>query len=616
MSLEENKEACFVIGGTSMNHIIYFMKKLYSSAGKILYVNLFGMVLISLLEGIGIILLIPMISMAGIINIGEETAFIAPVYRFLQDFPKTTSLISILGIYILIVLGQNLLQRNITLRDARTQQAFVRELRIETYNMILKAKWSFFLEKRKTNLINILTTELARVSYGVNLILQLLAVILFTFIQVGLAFLLSPQITIFVLVFGLLFLVASRAFIKKARILGGKTSKLAQDYLSGITDHFNGIKDIKSNTLEASRIDWLQSITEKMSNEQMEYMRIRSNSQLFYKVSMAILIAFFILLSVSIFKAQPTQLLLIILIFSRLWPRFMTIQSNLEQLAASIPAFKSLWELQEECNEAVEMQDIHQQKHIKPICIEQGIECKGIYFRYNKKEHLYALQNINVKIPINSMTAIVGHSGAGKSTLIDVLMGLIQPEKGQVLIDGTPLTSENLLSLRRAISYVPQDPFLFNASIRENLLMIEPNASEEQIWTALDFAAAAEFVRMLPKGLDTLIGDRGVRLSGGERQRLVLARAILRQPSILVLDEATSALDTENEVKIQSAIERLKGTMTIVVIAHRLSTIRNADQVIVLGKGEIVQKGEFNQLAKERKGVFRNLLGSQMEVGS
>ncbi|EEL59749.2 ABC transporter ATP-binding protein [Bacillus toyonensis] len=599
-----------------MNYIIYFMKKLYSSAGKILYVNLFGMVLISLLEGIGIILLLPMISMTGIINTGEETSFIAPAYRILQNFPKTTSLISILGIYVLIVLSQNILQRNITLRDARTQQVFVRKLRVETYSMILKAKWRFFLEKRKTNLINILTTELARVSYGINLILQLLATILFTFIQVGLAFLLSPQVTVFVLGFGLLFLVASRVFIKKARILGGKTSELAKDYLSGITDHFNGIKDIKSNTLEGSRLDWFQSITKKMSSEQMEYMRIRSNSQLFYKISMAILIAFFIFLSVNMFQAQTAQLLLIILIFSRLWPRFMTIQSNLEQLAASIPAFKSLWELQQECNEAVEMQDIYMQKHIKPICIKQGIECKDVSFRYNKQEALYALQNINVQIPINSMTAIVGHSGAGKSTLIDVLMGLIQPEKGRVLIDGTPLTTDNLLSLRRAISYVPQDPFLFNASIRENLMMIDSNVNEEQIWAALEFAAATEFVRMLPNGLDTLIGDRGVRLSGGERQRLVLARAILRKPSILVLDEATSALDTENEVKIQSAIERLKGTMTIVVIAHRLSTIRNADQVIVLGKGEIVQKGEFNQLAKERKGVFQNLLGSQMEVGS
>ena len=170
----------------------------------------------------------------------------------------------------------------------------------------------------------------------------------------------------------------------------------------------------------------------------------------------------------------------------------------------------------------------------------------------------YALENINIQIPANHMTAIVGPSGAGKSTLIDLLMGLNQPEKGEVLIDGIPLTNDNLLSLRRSISYVPQDPFLFNATVRENLLMIEPNASEEQIWEALEFSSAAEFVKKLPQGLDTLIGDRGIRLSGGERQRIVLARAILRKPSILVLDEATSALDTENERKIQEAIESLK----------------------------------------------------------
>ena len=129
----------------------------------------------------------------------------------------------------------------------------------------------------------------------------------------------------------------------------------------------------------------------------------------------------------------------------------------------------------------------------------------------------------------------------------------------------------------------------------------------------LEFAAADDFVSRLPQGLDTLIGDRGVRLSGGERQRLVLARAILRKPAILVLDEATSALDTENEAKIQAAIERLKGTMTIIVIAHRLSTIRNADQVLVMDQGEIIQVGEYNQLASEKRGMFSNLLGIQME---
>ncbi|WP_459500048.1 ABC transporter ATP-binding protein [Bacillus sp. C1] len=600
-----------------MKHIIYFMEQLHSFAGRILYINLLGMVLISLLEGVGILLLVSMISMSGIVNIGGSGSPISFIFKLVQEFPKATSLPLILGIYILVVVSQSLLQRNVTIRDVKIQQNFTRQLRLETYSDILQVKWNFFLEKRRTDLINALTSELARVSYGINLVLQLLAAIIFTLIQVVIAFWLSAKITMFVLVCGLFFSLASRIFIKKARILGSKTSELAQSYLSGITDHFNGIKDIKSNTLEESRLTWFRSLTQKMTREQIEYMEMRSASQLFYKISLAVLIVCFIFLSVTFFHAQSEELLLIILVFSKLWPRFTGIQSNLEQVASSIPAFKALIELQKECKKARELKgENYQYENVKPILVKQGLECRDVYFRYNRKGPSYALQNIHLQIPSNCMTAIVGRSGAGKSTLIDILMGLMQPEKGEVLIDSTPLTSDNLLSLRRSISYVPQDPFLFNASIRENLLMIEPNASEEQIWQALEFSAASECVRRLPQGLDTCIGDRGVKLSGGERQRLVLARAILRKPSILVLDEATSALDTENEAKIQDALEKLKGTMTIIVIAHRLSTIRNADQVIVLDKGEIVQRGAFSQLAKERQGVFSNLLGTQVEVSS
>ncbi len=177
-----------------------------------------------------------------------------------------------------------------------------------------------------------------------------------------------------------------------------------------------------------------------------------------------------------------------------------------------------------------------------------------------------------------------------------------------------PLKSEHLLSLRRSISYVAQDPFLFNTSIRENLVLVAPESSDDDLWEALEFSSAAEFVKRLPDGLDTLIGDRGIKLSGGERQRLVLARAILRKPKILVLDEATSALDTENESKIQEALERLKGKMTIIVIAHRLSTIRNADQVVVLDEGEVIQRGGFNQLANEKRNVFSQLLQNQVKA--
>ncbi|PGZ80266.1 hypothetical protein COE55_09680 [Priestia megaterium] len=185
------------------------------------------------------------------------------------------------------------------------------------------------------------------------------------------------------------------------------------------------------------------------------------------------------------------------------------------------------------------------------------------------------------------MTAIIGPSGAGKSTLIDLLMGLLQPEKGQIIIDGVPLTNDNLLSFRRSISYVPQDPFLFNGSIRDNLKMVVPDATEEEIWEALEFSSAAEFVKKLPQGLETLVGDRGSRLSGGERQRLVLARAILKKSSILVLDEATSALDNENEEKIQEALERIKKKMTILIVAHHVGRIRSTNQIVVLVDGSL-----------------------------
>ena len=184
------------------------------------------------------------------------------------------------------------------------------------------------------------------------------------------------------------------------------------------------------------------------------------------------------------FQAQSAQLMLIIVIFARLWPRVSGIQSNLEQLGSLIPSFKALIDLQNECLKAKELNE-ESYMNVEPILIEEGLECQNVYFRYDQNQSTYALENINIQIPANHMTAIVGPSGAGKSTLIDLLMGLNQPNKGEVLIDGIPLTSENLLSLRRSISYVPQDPFLFNATVRDNLLMIEPNASEEQIWEAL-----------------------------------------------------------------------------------------------------------------------------------
>ncbi|MHA7139535.1 ABC transporter ATP-binding protein [Rossellomorea arthrocnemi] len=597
-----------------MNHLFYFIRQLHHLSGRILYYNLIAMMLVSLMEGIGILLLVPLISLIGFNETGSESPqFISWLSQLFNGVSPSLSLFFVLGIYIIIIVGHSFFQRTQLILNSKIQQSFIRHLKESTYNSLLRAKWSFFLVNRKSDIINIMTKEIIRVSNGTALFLQFLTSILFTFLQIVLAFWLSPSLSLCVLFFGIILMLSSKRFIKKSNELGKETIHLSKDFLAGITDHFNGIKDIKSNNLEEVHINWFTTINKQMENNVLKMVRLSTLSQLIYKIVSALLVVSFLYFAIQVYQAQPAQLILIIVIFSRLWPRFSGIQSNLEQMGALFPAFKVLQEIQ---NESLAYKEFNSQSvdFKKPLFVFNNIECKNLHFKYNESLSTYALTDINISIRPNKMTAIVGPSGAGKSTLIDILMGLNRPDKGEVVIDGKPLTDEKLLTIRNSISYVPQDPFLFNASIRDNLMMINPQATDEDIWKSLEFSSAAEFVKDMPKGLDTMIGDRGIRLSGGERQRIVLARAILRKPSILVLDEATSALDSENEAKIQKAIEQLKGKMTIIVIAHRLSTIRNADQVIVLDKGRVVQAGGFNQLANEKKSMFSNLLEKQMKA--
>ncbi|WP_226655152.1 ABC transporter ATP-binding protein [Pseudalkalibacillus hwajinpoensis] len=594
-----------------MGNVYYFLKQIHAFAGKILYFNLIAMMLIGFLEGAGILLLIPLIGITGIVDIDvNEIPFLA-FFKFLEGIPASWGLLIILGSFIVLVISQHIIQRQITVRNTTIQQGFLKHLREETYRRVLHSNWSFFIKNRKSDLINILFSEVGRASSGTNSLLQFLSSLIITSIQIGLAFLLAPVITTFVLLCGTVLIYFNRKFLKRSLALGDRNYELAKSYVAGITDQINGIKDIKSNTLEESRMTWFNDVTRRMQNEQIEYIKLKTTSQLYYKAASVILIAIFIYMSISLFNAQVGQLTLIVVIFSRLWPRVAGIQGAMEQIATTLPSFKAVKALQNECDLSREF-DV-KESLLQPVVIDNGIECRDIFFRYSQ-EGTYALKGINIVIPSNKMTAFVGRSGAGKSTLIDLLMGLNKPEKGEVIIDGVTLKSEHLLSLRQSISYVSQDPFLFNSTIRENLMLVAPNSKDDDLWNALDFSSAAEFVRKLPDGLDSLIGDRGIKLSGGERQRLVLARAILRNPSILVLDEATSALDTENETKIQDALERLKGKMTIIVIAHRLSTIRNADQVVVLDEGEVIQQGGFNQLAKEKRNVFSQLLQNQLKL--
>ncbi len=243
--------------------------------------------------------------------------------------------------------------------------------------------------------------------------------------------------------------------------------------------------------------------------------------------------------------------------------------------------------------------------------MEGSIQLSNVGFNYPSRPEMEVLKNINLIIPAGEKVALAGHSGAGKSTIIQLLLKFYPVEKGDILIDGKPIRDWNLKQLRSNIGIVPQEVLLFGGSIRENIAYAKPDASEEEIIEAAKKANAWQFISKFPEGLETTVGERGVKLSGGQRQRVAIARAILKDPAILILDEATSSLDAESEALVQEALDELMKNRTTLIIAHRLATIRKVNRIYVLKDGEIVEEGTHDQLALQNDGFYANLVKLQ-----
>ncbi|MFN0274374.1 MAG: ABC transporter ATP-binding protein [Chitinophagales bacterium] len=245
------------------------------------------------------------------------------------------------------------------------------------------------------------------------------------------------------------------------------------------------------------------------------------------------------------------------------------------------------------------------------IHLKGEVVFEDVHFSYSTRKDVAVLNGINFQINSGEKIALAGQSGAGKSTIAQLILKFYNVSEGRILIDGKNISAYDVRAYRDNISIVPQEVILFGGSIRENILYGKPEASEEEVIAAAKKANAWNFVSGFPEGLETIVGERGIKLSGGQRQRIAIARAILKDPAILILDEATSSLDSESEMLVQQALEELMKSRTTIIIAHRLSTIRNADCIFVMEKGKIVEQGTFDELSKMESGVFGNLLKLQ-----
>jgi ATP-binding cassette subfamily C protein len=513
----------------------------------------------------------------------------------------------VLGVYVAAIGAQGLLERRQAGLTNIIQHEFVTTLRTRLYRAIVGAKWTEFARVRASDFKHVLTDEVGRVGAATYSLIDLSVVVATSLVYVALAARVSPGMTGLVIVCGALLALTVRRKIENARLAGEHHWESSVRLHRAISEHLGSLKMAKGYGMEDRHADVFVRLSADLSDVGLETTQSYSRLKQQLSLGTAAVLAVIVYVSYTVLAVSTAQLLLLLFLFGRLVPRLTSLYQKTQSLATLLPAFAAVSEMERRCLAAAEP-PVERRLEIE---LNHRIALDQITLDYRDDGQSPAVRDVSLTITAGTTTAIVGPSGAGKSTLADLLMGIIEPSRGRVLVDGTPLTRDHLPAWRHRIGYVPQDTFLFHESVRANLLWARPDADEEDLWRSLRLAAADTFVAALPQGLDTVVGDRGVLVSGGERQRLSLARALLRRPRLLILDEATSSLDSENEVRIQQAIKNLHQQMTIVVITHRLSTVRDADLIHVLDQGQLVESGTWDTLMARRSGRFRELCQAQ-----
>lgn len=480
-------------------------------------------------------------------------------------------------------------------------------LRQNTYNHLIKLPIKFF-EKHRVGELN------SRISSDISLLQETLTSTLAEFIRqiiiiaggITLLAITSWKLTLFMLAIlpGMMMLAVFfgkfiRRFSKQVQGEVAKSNTIVEETLQGI-------QIVKTYTNEPLEIDRYRMRTSEIALIGMKGGKYRGAFSAFmifglFGAMVAVIWRGSLMMSSGIIDAG--ELFSFVIYSGFVGGNFGGLANVYTQIQKFIGATQELFELFDE-----EEEYLLYEKDIREEDLIKGkIEFKDLSFRYPSRPDEDVLTSINLTISANQMVALVGTSGAGKSTIASLLLRLYEPTSGDIFYDNRKSNQFSISTLRSQIALVPQDVFLFGGSIKENISYGKPGATDSEIYSAAQKANALEFIERFPSRMDTVVGERGTQLSGGQRQRIAIARAVLKNPRILILDEATSSLDSESERLVQEALENLMVGRTSIVIAHRLSTIRKADQIMVLDEGRIVEKGTHEELIELENGIYRNL---------
>lgn len=548
---------------------------------------------VGLFEGAGLLLLIPLLQLIGLdAQQGSLGRVLATLRAGFGAVGLTPTLPLVLALYVGVIMLQSALQRRQAVVGARLRQDLAHSLRNRVYRAIAGSSWVYFSRNRSSLFMQLLADKVDQVAAAASYLINLAVSAGIATAYIILAFRVSAPMTSAVLGCGAALALWLRGPLQRAHQMGRDYTTAGARLYATTGDFLDSMKIAKGYGAEERHASEFARVSRELGEVGRAAVDESSRTRQWLTIGSAGLLALLVYVAYSVFLLSPASLLLLMFLFARLVPRLTSLYSTAHALAGELPGFEAVTAAEQHALAAAEPPVTDH----RSMSLERSIEFEHVSFSYAEGGTPTVLADVHLSIAARGTTAIVGPSGAGKSTIADLIMGLVSPGSGVIAVDGIPLTADYFRSWRDQIGYVPQETLLFHDTILANLRWARPEASDAEVWHALAMAAADDFVRAFPDGLQTVLGDRGVLVSGGERQRLSLARALLRKPRLLILDEATSALDSENERRIQDAIDRLHEQITIVVITHRLSTIRNADMIHVLDGGRVVESGAWNTL--------------------
>lgn len=490
-------------------------------------------------------------------------------------------------------------------------------MRTDLYGRLLSMPMSFYSEQRVGELSNRISADLSQIQDAISFTLAEFLRGIFTLI-IGLSFIFWISAELALVMLSVVPLIAVVAVFFGMRIR--KMSRRAQDQLaeSGtiVQETFQGISIVKAFTSESHEMNRYSKSINSVVETAISNARYRGAFVSFMIFSVFGAIAFVMWYGAGMIRSgelSAGDLTMFVIFSAFVGGTFAGFADMFSQLQKTLGATQRVRELIRQSGEPVEL--VENNEPLKHALVGH-VKFVDVSFSYPSRKDIQVLKNINLTVNKGELVALVGPSGAGKSTIASLLLKFYEPSHGDVYFDDIESKKLGITELRKQIAFVPQDVILFGGTIKENIAYGKPNATDDEIMQAAIKANAHDFIQKFPEAYETVVGERGIKLSGGQRQRIAIARAILKNPAILILDEATSSLDSESEQLVQEALENLMKNRTSFVIAHRLSTVRNADKIIVIDHGTVQEMGTHEILMSKENGIYRKLVDLQLEWSS